>query len=327
MKSLIYLTLFFSSLQISTALASKDEKGIYSFMLENDIFASTDKHYTNGVRFSYLSPETSVNEYVEDIANKFLFFKTCAKKRYSYAFGQSMFTPKNIKVSTPNPKDRPYAGWTYLSWGIISANDKRLDNFEISLGIVGKASLADKTQKFVHKHVGSPRPMGWNHQLKTEPGLIVSYDRQWRNKFELNIKDYSVDITPSAGTNLGNIYTDISAGLMTRFGKNIPFDYGAPRIRPSQPGSDFFIPCDDLGWYLFAGSEMKIVARNIFLDGNSFRKSPSVHKRNIVFDMQMGAVFIYKEMRVGYTHVVRSKEFKFQKASDQFGAISLSFRL
>ncbi|MEQ9115810.1 MAG: lipid A deacylase LpxR family protein [Rickettsiales bacterium] len=305
----------------------KDEKGIVSVMVENDVFANADKHYTNGARVSYLSPETSVSKHIEKLGNKLLLFKERAYKRYSYSFGQSMFTPKNIKVSNPSTRDRPYAGWTYVSMGIISSNKKRLDNFEVSVGMVGPASLAEQTQKTVHKVVGSPDPKGWDHQLKNELGVFLSYDRQWRNQYQFETSAFKFNVTPSVGANLGNVYTDLSAGIMTRFGRDIPFDYGPPRIRPSIPGSDFFIPKKDLGWYLFAGVEGRAVARNIFLDGNTFRSSRHVKKNGLVGDFQVGAVMTWRDLRIGYTHVVRTREFKTQTSSDQFGAISLSYRM
>jgi hypothetical protein len=311
----------------NTKKRKKDDTGILSMMLENDVFSNTDKHYTNGVRVSYLTPETSVSKPVEKLANKLLLFKERANKRFSYAFGQSMFTPKNIKRKTPLKTDRPYAGWTYASMGIVSANKKRLDNFEVSLGMIGPFSKAEQTQKIVHKITNSPKPMGWDHQLKNEVGLLISYDRQWRNQFEITTDKFQVNFTPSLGANLGNVYTDLSAGLMARFGRNIPFDYGPPRIRPSLPGSDFFIPTKEIGWYMFAGAEGRAVARNIFLDGNTFRSSAHVKKKNAVIDLQMGVVMTWRDFRVGYTHVVRSKEFKHQSSSDQFGAISLSYRM
>ena len=335
MRSKVYFFLVFliffnahsAELKSGSALPHKDDKGIFSAMLENDIFANSDKHYTNGVRASYLTPETSVSKHIETLANKLLLFKPRAFKRYSYSFGQSIFTPRNIKASVPNHKDRPYAGWTYVSMGIVSSNKNRLDNFEVSVGMIGPASKAKQTQKTVHKIVDSPDPKGWDYQLKNELGFFLSYDRQWRNQFEFSTNNWQINITPSLGANLGTVYTDISSGLMARFGKDIPFDYGPPRIRPSIPGSDFFIPSKDLGWYVFAGVEGRAVARNIFLDGNSFRSSRHVDKKHFVADLQAGVVLSWRDFRVGYTHVLRSREFKTQRSVDQFGAISLSYRI
>ncbi len=306
---------------------AKDSKGIWSAALENDIFANTDKHYTNGVKFSYLSPETSVSAPVEIVANKFLFFEQSGHKRFSYSIGQNMFTPKDISATSLQKSERPYAGWLYGSAGIISANSSRLDTFEITLGVVGKASLADKTQKFVHKIIGSPKPLGWSNQLKFEPGIIISYERQFRKIASINKQGLQADFTPSIGASIGNIYTNVSGGLMGRIGFDLPADYGPPKIKPRLSGSDYFEPTKNLGWYLFLGVNTTAAIRNIFLDGNSFKKSHKVKKKNLIGDLQAGITITYKSYRFGYTHVFRSKEFNGQVKPDQFGSLTLSARL
>ena len=63
--------------------------------------------------------------------------------------------------------------------------------------------------------------------------------------------------------------TYLEVGATLRIGNDLPNDYGAPRIRPSLPGSNFFLPRDNFGWYLFAGAGGRAVAYNIFLDGNT----------------------------------------------------------
>lgn len=94
------------------------------------------------------------------------------------------------------------------------------------------------------------------------------------------------------------------------------------------PGSGFFIPRHGFGWYLFAGIEGRAVARNIFLDGNTFRDSRNVDKEPLVGDLQFGIAITWRNLRLGYTHVLRKREFKGQGGRrDDFGAISLSLQL
>lgn len=111
-----------------------------------------------------------------------------------------------------------------------------------------------------------------------------------------------------------------------RLGYDLPADYGPPRIRPSLPGSDFFIPTQKLSGYLFAGVEGRGVAHNIFLDGNTFRDSHSVDKENWVGSFQLGATVIYKAMRISYEQVFMTKEFKTQIDPAQFSALTVSWR-
>lgn len=237
-----------------------------------------------------------------------------------------MYTPADIKIPNPPPDDRPYAGWLYGSIGLIAETGRRLDQLDLTLGIVGPASLAEQTQTIVHEVVGAPKPRGWDTQLKNEPGVILTYQRSWRRFVEETALGNTFDMTPHAGGAIGNVFTYANAGLTLRFGRRLPHDYGPPRIQPSLPGSGFFLPQNGFGWYLFAGVEGRAVARNIFLDGNTFRDSRSVDKEPLVGDLQLGFVLTWSDVRLGYTHVLRTREFKAQGKTSEFGAVSLSIQ-
>jgi hypothetical protein len=306
--------------------AVKDDQGVYSFSFENDIFAGNDSNYTNGVRLSYFSPE-DVPHWLESSANAIPFFAEEGHKRWGLTLGQNMFTPDNISNRTPDPTDQPYAGWLYGSAGVVSDTGKTLDTFQLTLGMVGPSSYAEQTQDFIHHLVAdSPQPQGWDHQLKDEPGIILSYERKWRNMFEFTPFGWGFDITPSAGVNLGNVYTNATVGAVARFGYDLPADYGPPLIRPSLSGSDFFLPNREFGWYLFGGLEGTAVGRNIFLDGNTFRDSPSVDKNPLVGGIQAGVAFTISDTRISYTHVIRTDQFKGQKEREEFGSLNVSLR-
>ena len=66
------------------------------------------------------------------------------------------------------------------------------------------------------------------------------------------------------------------------------------------------------------------MVNNIFLDGNNFRSSHSVDKKDFVGDVQAGVAVIIDRVRLAYTHVLRTKEFDGQDHSNQFGAFSIS---
>lgn len=304
----------------------EDHDQIFTFSLENDVFSGEDDNYTNGVRFAYLSAEDNIPTWLERGINALPFFENNGYKRWHLSLGQSMFTPSDISIPTVQTNDRPYAGWTYGSIGVISDTGNSLDNLQLTLGMVGPASGAHETQDFVHDTIGSIDPQGWKYQLHNEPGLILEYERKWRSIYEFSPFGFGMDVTPSIGGAIGNIYTHASAGATARIGLDLPADYGPPLIRPNLPGSDFFIPNENFAWYLFAGVEGRAVARNIFLDGNSFRDSPSVEKENLVGGLQAGLAVIIGDTRIAYTHIVRSKEFVGQQKRDEFGALTVSYR-
>jgi hypothetical protein len=49
-----------------------------------------------------------------------------------------------------------------------------------------------------------------------------------------------------------------------------------------------------------------------------------VDKEPLVGDLQWGLVLTWRDVRLGYTHVVRTREFKTQLEHDTFGAFSIS---
>ncbi|MBS29221.1 MAG: hypothetical protein CL566_09925 [Alphaproteobacteria bacterium] len=78
------------------------------------------------------------------------------------------------------------------------------------------------------------------------------------------------------------------------------------------------------GWRLAWVSCARGVARDIFLDGNTFASSHSVDKKHFVGDAQLGFAAIYHGVRLAFTQVFRTREFGGQSQSDRFGAVSLS---
>jgi lipid A 3-O-deacylase len=317
---------FLAQAQDESPDRKKDDKAIFTAALENDIVSGNDNNYTNGVRFSYLSAEDNVPDWIEEGANFLPFFSESGYKRWHLDVGQSMFTPENLDIRTLQYDDRPYAGWLYGSVGVTSDTGERLDNLQLTVGMVGESSRAEQTQRSVHELINGTDPQGWDNQLKDEVGVVLTYERKWRGLYEFSPFGWGFDITPSVGGSLGNVYTHGAVGAVARFGYDLPSDYGPPLIRPNLPGSDFFIPTQDIGWYLFGGLEGRAVARNIFLDGNTFKDSHSVDKYPLVGGAQAGVALTYGDTRLAYTQIFRTKEFTEQSENDVFGALTVSRR-
>lgn len=313
--------------QSSIAQSDVPHYGTLSFVLENDVFYNADRHYTNGVRFAWVADrDQPVPAWAQELAEWMPWFPKDAVVRHGYAFGQSMFTPRDITLRNLPKGERPYAGWLHASVGLGVETDDLVDQFGVTLGVVGPASLAEQTQKFVHKHIGADKPEGWRHQLRNEPGLVLSWKRTNRDVFVTDVLGQGLDLATYHGLTLGNVFTNGRAGFVFRFGHNLPRDYGPPRIEPAMPSASDFYSASGFRWYLFAGLEGRAVARNIFLDGNTFRDSDSVKKRYLVGDFQAGLVMDWHDWRLSYTHVARSHEFRSQRDSDVFGAFSVMRR-
>jgi len=315
--------------------AQSDSAGILSVQVENDLFGNgADRHYTHGTRISYLSSE-EVPEWLYEGARYVPLFSRTGTLRTSYAVGQSIFTPEDITERALIEDDRPYAGWLYAGFGLISDHrvrdgffqSNRLDSLELNIGLIGPESLAEDSQTTVHRWISSPHPEGWQHQLRNEPGVMLVYDRQWQAQYLTGLWGLGIDLSPHVGGALGNVMTYLSTGATLRIGRDLPSDYGPPMIRPSLPGSGFFRPQQTFGWYLFAGVDGRLVLHNVFLDGNTFTDSHSVDREPWVGDLQVGLVLTWKDVRISFTNIFRTNEFEGQDSSTEFGSISISLRL
>jgi len=309
------------------------ERGTITILFENDVFYRTDRDYTNGVQIAWTSPRLASEDWASRLAAALPVFDSDNEVRKSYAIGQDIFTPSDISLKDPPLDDHPYAGYLYGAVGLLGkrsvgdAPGSEFDQLQLQLGVVGPASLAEETQKFVHSLLNDTKPEGWHTQLHNEPALVLQYEHIWRYRLELPLH-LELQADPHLGGAIGNVYDFANAGLMARMGFNLPDDFGPPRVDPSMPGSYFFEPRPDgkLGAYLFAGVDGRAIARNIFLDGNTWQDSRHVEKENFVGDLDYGAAVVWDRFRLTYTHTFRTREFETQRGADQFGAISLSFR-
>lgn len=195
------------------------------------------------------------------------------------------------------------------------------------IGVVGPASLAQETQTLVHDVIGSDKPMGWDTQLSNELGVVITHKHSWREFLSYDLLNNKIDISPYVGAALCNVFTHANAGFTLRYGKDLPNDYEPPRLQPGMPSNaDFSLDVSHIGWYLFAGAEGRVVVRDIFLDGNSFVDSRSVEKFPLVGDIQFGFVVDWKNIRLSYTLLLRTEEYKTQKVNNDFGALTLGVK-
>jgi hypothetical protein len=325
MRSHAVAALIFAVL-CGTRAAAEPEKNTLSILFENDLFYNADHDYTNGVLAAYTTAPQDTPDWAVDVARRLPFLDWTGDVRTRYALGQDMFTPHNLKLKNPPPTDRPYAGFLYASMGLVTDTGTDLDQLQVTLGVIGPASLAEDAQKWIHGIIHGQDPQGWSTQLRDEPGLVIQYEHSIKLIEPQSVLGMIFDAEPHFGAAIGNVYDYANVGAMARLGFNLPRDYGPLRIDPSLPGSGFFEPSGDVGAYIFAGVDGRAIARNLFLDGSTFQRSRSVSKMNLVGDFEVGAAVTFRAFQLSFTHVFRSREYKTQTADDQFGAVNLSVR-
>jgi lipid A 3-O-deacylase len=310
-----------------------------TFLEENDsLYFNSDKHYTQGLRLSALSPvidQNWANGIFDFVGLIPTVFGPGGERRVAFLAGQSIFTPKNLDIKPPDPTDRPYAGWLYGGISLLQeTGGTALENLEIDLGVVGPGALGKQAQNDFHQFIDIHQAQGWSNQLQHEVGGVVSYERLWHVPVPfLSVVDDGVvngiDIVPQVGGSGGNVFTYGAAGGLLRVGRHLEADYGPVRVRPALSGTDYFNPKyldDEVGFYFFAGVQGRAVARNIFLDGNDFRQSASVQHKTFVADFEGGAsIFWSSRIRLDVSAVRRTREFVGQHHPDVIGTAALAF--
>jgi lipid A 3-O-deacylase len=308
-------------------LPPPDDRWAVTGVLENDLFTGTDRHYTNGVLASALSPQDETLGLPPELWDWLPGHDANSKERVGLLFGQSMFTPNDIGVSAAQPDERPWSAWLHGGISLVSESKDELRTFTLDLGWVGPGALGEEAQSFVHSTIGSPEPQGWNNQIKNEPTVTLAYDHRWQNVLGLRPdRGLGFDLMPYVSGSLGNALTYAGGGATLRFGDDLPNDFGPFSIAPGTIGSPLYRPAGGFSWYLFAGAQGRAVARNIFLDGNTFQDSASVDKKPLVGDLYFGASMAYERVRLTYAYVIRSKEFDGQDAPDKFASITMTIK-
>ncbi len=307
---------------LNPSVAAGGRWSSFMFQTENDLYAisdKSDKYYTNGIRFNGLRDPEFNSDWVERFGARWC-ERFCGDESAvitsGFAFGQNFYTPEDITIAALIPDDRPYAAWLYGAYLVQITNERRSwqHAFELQVGVVGPEAGGEWSQKSVHELTDSTMPEGWDNQIEFEPGLSLIY--LWRKRYGGS----TFDFVPHLGGSVGNIMLMADGGFTVRLGKNIsgfphlliPTTALAPDARPK-----FEV-------FVFAGVDGRAVARNIFLDGNTFKDSHSVDKKYFVYDLKGGLSIRLHSWRFDYSLVRRSKEFD-QGKDQTYGSISFSF--
>jgi len=319
------------------ASAQDDRNGpIFAITEENDIFSNpltadhTDRHYTQGLKFTYLGGDNDVPGWAATISDALPRWAIHTNaENLGYVFGQNMYTPENLLAIGPIKTDRPYGGWLY--GGVYLQRRGKTDadglpvqeDLELDLGVTGRASLAATVQSSFHGIFDRTEiPEGWNNQVPTEPGLLLKYERLWRLSLNPQTARY-VDFIPHAGIELGNIQVSGNLGGTVRVGVNLPEDFGVQIIdSPASAGGGMNSATRPFSFYAFGGADGRAVGHNIFLDGSTFRDGPSVERIPWVADLSCGvAMSFFRHVQFSYTRVLRTHEFVGQYRADVFGSL------
>jgi len=311
--------------------AHPDADPSFYFYWENDGSLFTpingdDRHYTNGIGIELGFRNPSYEQWEPYL----LLPKDFEDPRFAVGFQlrQFAYTPEDIDNPEPIEDDRPYAGWLTLGLFAQRSDDVKFDHVQLDFGVVGQFAGSQAGQEFVHAVLPDQvDPQGWDNQLANEFAFNLKYQRRWRTPKGRGaglLQGAEYDLIGLAGFELGNVHINASVGGFARFGYNLPDDFGPGRLRDF---ADHTGNHDgDLSAYVFGRVEGRAVARNIFLDGNTFANSLSVDRKDFVAEAAIGIEVQYKGFYASWTQSFFTEEFEGQSGGNYTGQYMVGYR-
>ncbi len=306
-----------------------------SFTIENDLFIASgeDSYYSDGLRLSFMID--SFDEFNDDnsprwmrqlFGNMSLIHDQGYIRSSSYGIGQVIVTPADISVPAPQPDDLPYAGLLYGFYTLQGRTDQHAEAVTVLAGIVGPWSLAEDTQKLIHKLTNSQEPQGWDYQLKNEPVVNLTYNygyllysTRWQNQWDMQFLG-------SGSLYLGNLISGGTLNIVAFLGQQD--SYNSLNFR-----SDILLRSNfqaggthRSGFYIFGGTGVDTYWHNIFLDGNSFRDGPSVEKEPYVYHRFLGVGYNWLEYEVHLAWFEQNRLFVGQQGDIEYGSLNFTWR-
>jgi hypothetical protein len=247
--------------------------------------------------------------------------------RIGGALGHELYTPTNLRATAVLPNDRPYGAWLHASLilrrgGEILNLIPVMDELELDLGIIGPEAFGEETQQSWHKLIDYVDPRGWANQLDTEPALQLWFTRSFNLTFRTE-NYWGLDLIPHLKAALGNVYIYGEVGTLLRAGYNLPLEFVVSPLESFSTQPSFHPPHWSI--YGFGGVDGRVLGRNIFLDGNSFKDSHSVDKELFVADLRVGGAIRYRGVEGVVSFVHRTREFDTQARDENFVSVTFQF--
>lgn len=315
---------------------------VLNLRLDNDTFGSggQDSGYTNGFQISWMSANLDEAGRADDprcpkalarAVRRYLAWvrpEGFDETNVVLGLGQAIYTPRRRSATWLQLDDRPYAAVLLLGVGYNARTGDHLRSSVLRVGMVGPSARGEEVQNGFHKLIGVKRRYGWQHQLRDEPVLQLVHERLRRHGQRPTRRGWHWDAITHWGGSVGNLATYANAGAEWRFGHELPDDFGSNPLRPAGENTAPVLRLPEGDWrvHVFASVDLRLVVRDLTLDGNSWKDSHSVDKYPVVADFGVGASLAVGEWKLALGHYNRTREFRGQRTAPVFGSVTISRR-
>ncbi len=341
-KSLLLLLLFSPPVRPASAQEEPPARTVlWHLGFDDDVFGGSDDFFTAGWSLQRHSsavdswdglnlsrPSRWIADFVPGLSGG-----DGRRVRKGIGLNQIIQTPEDLSRTDLIQDDVPYAGVLGVANSWMVLDNDGLNAFQIYLGMLGPASMAEQVQCFVHSDLGfGEDPMGWDNQLGNEP--IVNLNYALARKIAGTggeRKGLGADLSYTGNLGLGNLFTHAQIGLEARLGWRLPEGF-APlpdvigRGIIMDPVLDGPLP-GETRFYFSAVARNSLMAYTALLDGNLFQDSHSVDYDRYVAQILLGAHLEHGAFGIHFTFYFSSNPVRALKTSSpSWGNLSVEYR-
>ncbi len=305
------------------------ENSLVTLTMENDIFAGQDGGYTNGIAISWgygAAPDIfdlEAAQWLKSLANKTYLADFDGNKAFTYIVFQGMQTPENIASQELQSNDLPYAGLLGGGISLHAWDDITAHQLNMTVGIVGPASLAEDAQKIIHRMTSSDKPQGWDHQLGNELVFAVNARKSWRIRESFNGIDFDLIAAVEGGG--GTLQSSLATSFIARFGTNLESTHHLATVLPGREVNPLAGSIKN-HFYFYLGGQAAYFINDIFVDGNTFKSSHSLPLEHERYIFSTGAAWNWEQWGLLLSMAHTSSPTSISSKRAKFGSLSISYR-
>ena len=280
---------------------------------DNYLVQKRDGYYTNGFYLSFQHLSKSKHPQQKTIMQ--------------YELGQMIFNPYKYSITDPEQMDRPFAGYLFVK----ATRSRFLRNganlqYSLSVGTIGKSSGAQETQRAYHDLINIYRVEGWGYQIRDELGINLG--AQYAHPITGKLTHGQVvDLHAIGKANLGNTFTNATAGFLFRIGMIESADQSVAwnsRLHTSTP--KYFHARE---FFAFYQPEGMLQLYNATLQGGVFRRRKGPVTTDIqpwIYQHRVGLMYAARRVSAALAIVHRTKEGRTMRRAENYGSVQLGYR-
>ncbi len=282
------------------------------FTIENDVYFSEDKDYTNGVRIDYAQ---AIDE----------------ESFWGLSLTQNIYTPYT-NASYTLEGEHPYAGYLALGAAYMTVGETFGTSTEFQIGTTGYPSGAHDVQRLIHGATGLFQWRGWDTQVPAEVTFQLSsrqdYNIGW---LELDAADgLQSDSMIYAREELGTFAVRAGVGYIVRLGYNLPPTLRQLGNRSANFGvsslAKQYYDASKSSYFFVASILGEYVGHDLSIDGGVFRDFKSTTESEPwQAEVQLGAALVHKGVSYYVGATYNSKRYTTQFTNNFQGVVSVTF--